>query len=102
MNNNKFLKYYLANAAIIACIVVCVYFFLNMLFSNTYSFLAFHRTNDKLKNLIISNENITLQNTLLEIEIDKLKNDPFYIEKIARRQFSMVKPGETVYIFRNN
>ncbi|NIA22953.1 MAG: hypothetical protein GWP03_02145 [Proteobacteria bacterium] len=32
-------------------------------------------------------------------EEEKLKNDTFYIEKIAREQFGMAKKGEKVYIF---
>lgn len=36
------------------------------------------------------------KNELLE-EKDKLQNDKKYIEKTAREQYNMVKPGEKVY-----
>ncbi|HET7153094.1 MAG TPA: septum formation initiator family protein [Candidatus Kapabacteria bacterium] len=28
---------------------------------------------------------------------DRLQNDPFMIEKVAREQYGMIRPGETVY-----
>ena len=34
---------------------------------------------------------------LLEREIDMLRNDPDYIERIAREEYGMVKEGEEVY-----
>ena len=37
----------------------------------------------------------------LTAEIDKLKNDDTYLEKIAREHFQMVKPGEKVFRVRD-
>jgi len=33
-------------------------------------------------------------------EIDRLKNDPGYIEKIAREQFNMGKKGEKIFLIK--
>lgn len=46
-------------------------------------------------------KSITLSIDSLERENERLKNDTFYIEKIAREQIGMVKKGEKVYIFIN-
>ena len=85
----------------ILALVLCVYFFLNILFFDTYSLLSFTTQKKELNKLVEANEKIVKQNQELEEEIDKLKNDSFYIESIARRYYSMVKKGETVYIFRD-
>ncbi len=36
---------------------------------------------------------------ILEIEIDKLKNDTGYLEEVARGEFGLLKPHERVYDF---
>ncbi|MFV0439167.1 MAG: FtsB family cell division protein [Desulfopila sp.] len=38
-------------------------------------------------------------NAVLQGEIDKMKNDPAYLEKVARRDFGLLKPNERVYDF---
>lgn len=42
----------------------------------------------------LAGENITLQE-----EVDKMKNDPAYLEEVARRDFGLLKPNERVYDF---
>jgi len=34
--------------------------------------------------------------------IERLRTDTLYIEKLAREQYGMVRPGEEVYIFHTN
>jgi cell division protein FtsB len=53
----------------------------------------------QLQTLTSSNEKIENTNDLLETENDKLRNDDLHIESIARKDYKMVKEGETVYIF---
>ena len=48
-----------------------------------------------------SNETLVRENKQLAQEIHELKTDPFAIEKIAREKLNLVRPGETVYTFRN-
>lgn len=38
-------------------------------------------------------------NSRLREEIEALKNDPLYIEKIARKELGLVRPGEIIYKF---
>ena len=40
---------------------------------------------------------LTEENKGLEAEVEKLKSDPDYVEKVARDQMGMVKEGEVVY-----
>jgi cell division protein DivIC len=37
------------------------------------------------------------QNDMLEVELRLLKDDPVYLEKVARNQFNKAKEGEIVY-----
>ena len=83
------------------CIVACIYFLLNIFFFDTYSLSEYKRSQARLKKLEQQNEQLTQTNLQLQSEIHRLKNDPFFIETIARRDYRMVKKGETVYIFSN-
>ncbi len=47
--------------------------------------------------LTAKHETLTSQNSKLREQIDRLLNDPSYIEQLAR-EMGMVKPGDTVYI----
>ncbi len=44
-----------------------------------------------LENMRLKRENLTLYRT-----IDRLKNDPAYIESIARRELGMIRKGEVI------
>jgi cell division protein FtsB len=53
----------------------------------------------KLAKMTESNNRLNDTIQELQTEVDKLKNDNFYIETIARRDYKMVKKDEIVYIF---
>lgn len=42
------------------------------------------------------NRQITQENLTLGVEIDRLKNDPKYIESVARKEFGMIGQDEIV------
>ena len=42
------------------------------------------------------NRNLTEENLSLGVEIDRLRNDPKYIESVARRDFGMIGKNEIV------
>ena len=94
------LNKYLVILMRVASVVLCVYFFLNIFFLDTFSVASYVSQKNRLSRITVSNENITRQNRQLEYEIELLRNDSSYIESIARRNFTMVKEGETVFIFR--
>lgn len=78
---------------IIACVlgvVFLIYFFLP-----TYLNLRKHKQhNEALDKMLVALEK---ENSNLKAEIYKLKNDPLYIEKIAREELGMMRPGEVIY-----
>jgi len=42
---------------------------------------------------------IQAENDKLSLEVEKLKNNPFYIEQLAREKLGMVRGGEWIYQF---
>jgi cell division protein FtsB len=44
----------------------------------------------------VQNRQITQENLTLGVEIDRLKNDPKYIESVARKDFGMIGQDEIV------
>ncbi|MBI3599701.1 MAG: septum formation initiator family protein [Nitrospinae bacterium] len=58
-----------------------------------------NRLNKKLELLKSDIGNLKRENEKLNREVYALKNDPSYIEKIAREDLGLVKPGEVVFEF---
>jgi cell division protein FtsB len=42
------------------------------------------------------------ENESLRQRVDKIRNDDDYLEKLAREELNMVRPGEIVYRFQNS
>ena len=60
-------------------------------------FYKLYLENEKTKAKI---EEIAYENRSLEMEIDALKNDKLYIERVAREELGMIKEGEKIYRFK--
>ena len=43
-----------------------------------------------------NNEQLTRENLALSVEIDRLENDPDYIEDVARRELGMIRKDELI------
>ncbi len=43
-----------------------------------------------------SNEQLSRENLSLSVEIDRLENDPGYIEDVARRELGMIRKDELI------
>jgi cell division protein FtsB len=56
-----------------------------------------YRMQEKLMALKKINHEITLENIALKKNITLLRNDPSYIEMVARNELGMVKKGDLVY-----
>ena len=41
------------------------------------------------------------ENSILRLEVQRLKNDPAAIEDLARRKLDLIKPGEKVFYIRD-
>jgi cell division protein FtsB len=77
--------------------VFCISAF-SIIFGN-YGLLRILELRNERKHL---EEQITyykMKRKLLETKRDKLKNDPFTIEKHARERLGLYKPGEAIFLF---
>lgn len=56
----------------------------------------------QLAELQAGNRELADSNRALEQEIDKLKNDKAYLEKVAREQYGLLRKNEIIYEYPSN
>jgi cell division protein FtsB len=64
---------------------------------NEDGFLEVFKFQKELDTLKQKNKDLKKENAQIKVQIDRLKTDPYAIEKVAREKLNMVKPEETVY-----
>ena len=62
----------------------------------THGFLAMRRTQQEIKKVTADLDQLNKENLQLEQEVRELKTDPHKIEKIARDELGLAKPGEVI------
>lgn len=70
-------------------------------FFDTYSLWSRLQLEREKRDLINRTEILVQQTEQLKLKIELLQNDPALLEKIAREEYGMRRPGETVYRIRN-
>ena len=80
---------------VVLFLTVCLFLFLfgNSKFRRVVT--GYFRMN-KMKREVV---NLEEENERLKQQIDLVKEDPFYIEEIARKELGLLKPGEIEYRF---
>ena len=77
--------------------LIILYFF----FGGDYNTYNLWKYRQKEKDLRSEIQTIDKEKEQLTTEIEMLKNDSSYIEKIAREEFKMGKPNEKIYIVKS-
>lgn len=54
------------------------------------------------RSLVNRTEQLVTETEALRVKMESLRNNPALIERIAREQYGMRRPGETVYRIKNN
>ena len=62
----------------------------------THGFLAMRHTQQEIKKVNAELDQLNRENLQLEQEVKELKTDPQKIEKIARDELGLAKPGEVI------
>jgi len=62
----------------------------------THGFLAMRRTQQEIKKVDANLDQLNKENLQLEQEVKELKTDPHKIEKIARDELGLARPGEVI------
>ena len=73
--------------------------FLWSAFSGPQGALEFLKLRGSLRELEAENRVLLIRNQALEKEIYLLRNDPAYLEKVAREEYGYTHEGEKVYTF---
>ena len=82
--------------AALFCLIL-LYFF----FGGDYNIYNLWKYRQKEKDLRSEIQTIYKEKEQLTTEIEMLKSDSSYIEKIAREEFKMGKPNEKIYIVKS-
>ena len=62
----------------------------------THGYLAMRRTQHEIKKVKAEIDQLNKENLQLELEVKELKTDPHKIEKIARDELGLARPGEVI------
>src|SRR5262245_19786037 len=62
----------------------------------THGFLAMRRTQNEIRKVQANLSRLNQENAQLEQQVKDLKTDPHLIEKIAREDLVLAKPGEII------
>ena len=72
------------------------------LFFGKNGFLNLYRMEKQRERLLKRIYEIQMENRRIALEIERLKNDPRYIEKVARKELGLVKENEIIYQFKRD
>ena len=70
-----------------------------LLFAPGYGLVSLLGQRSELKRLQDETEALAVENKNLAEEVERLKDDPKYLEDIARKDYGLLKPNERVYDF---
>ncbi|REL39230.1 septum formation initiator family protein [Rhodohalobacter sp. SW132] len=73
------------------------FFILWFTFFDTYSLSTRYQLETQKKNLVERTQELEKKSDELKQKISTLEDNPDLLEKIAREEYGMRKPGETVY-----
>jgi cell division protein FtsB len=62
----------------------------------THGYLAMRRAQQEIKKVNANIEQLNKENVKLEEEVKELKSDPHKIERIARDELGLARPGEVI------
>ena len=78
-----------------------LFIFLWILFAPNRGILDLFRAQEELGKVQAENKRLGEENQALQTEINRLQNDPGYVEEKARKEYGMLKENEVLYIFKN-
>ena len=84
-------------AALLALLLVVVALAVHEIFGDR-GYLALRRRQRELETLQQQVKQLQEENQKLEKQIKGLKSDPKAVEKLAREQMKLAKPGEIIYV----
>ena len=71
-----------------------------ILFAPNRGILDLYISQEEIEGLQIENKRLVEENSALQEEINRLQNDPAYLEEKARKEYGLLKENEVLYIFK--
>ena len=71
-----------------------------IIFAPNRGILALYRSKNEIVKLQADNRRLADENKVLQEEINRLKDDPGYLEEKARKEYGLLKENEVLYIFK--
>lgn len=71
-----------------------------IVFAPDRGILALYKSNKEIQRLQAENAKLEQENMVLQEEINRLQNDPAFLEEKARKEYGMLKDNEVLYIFK--
>jgi cell division protein FtsB len=82
--------------AVYAFILICMVMLVHEIFGQN-GYLSLRRQKREFQNLQLQIKQLQDENSQLEKQIKALKSDPKAIERVAREQMRLARPGEIIY-----
>jgi len=79
-------------------VLVCLALLVHEIFG-THGFLALRQEKKEVESLRQQIRQLQQENSELDKQIKALKSDPKAIERLAREQMRLARPGETIYTY---
>ena len=67
-----------------------------------HGLVDYSRLKKEVNGLIEKNASLTQENLFLSREIDRLKNDPKYVENVVRKELGMIGENEVIINLKRN
>jgi cell division protein FtsB len=98
MKNPPWANPTLSRNTILALLLVCIALVVHEVFGE-HGYLALRHQQKEVESLQQDIQRLRQENEQLDRQIKALKSDPKAIERLAREQMRMARPGEIIYTF---
>jgi len=83
-------------------IFIAMFNFLLVVLFGDNGLLELHRLDQTHQHLLDSNARLTQENLQMYRGVDRLQNDPSYVENIARQELGMIRSDELIFKFKHD
>ena len=87
---------------ILSLIIVSLFCLGLVIIFSDHGFVDYNRLKKEMNGLIEKNASLTQENLFLSREIDRLKNDPKYVENVVRKELGMIGKDEVIINLKKN
>ena len=81
---------------LIAVAIISMFLMLLFIVAGNNGLTDLHRLKTKKDNLVKKNEALSKENLSLYREIERMKNDPKYVENVARKELGVIGKDEVI------